>query len=120
SLLRACLAALLRAKKIQIRTESGKTLTSHNDPGVRDLFSGDRALRRAEILPAGEPAITRRDRVAITRFFQERLGATVEDDLDAVADAVFAHFPALSQQLRGALALLHRLPDGAHVDPKLD
>lgn len=120
SLLRACLAALLRARKLRIRTEDGQVLTSHNDPGARDLFRGDRDLRRAELLPADEGSITRRDRVSIARFFKERLGQDVDTDPDAIADAVFTHFVPLGARLRDALTLLQRLPGTSRVDPALD
>jgi uncharacterized protein (UPF0147 family) len=120
SLLRACLAGLLRARKLRIRTEDGKVLTSHNDPGARDLFRGDRDLRRAELLPADEGSITRRDRVAIARFFKDRLGQDVQADPDGIADAVFQHFAPLGVQLRDALTLLQRVPGPSRIDPTLE
>jgi hypothetical protein len=60
-LVRACCAGLLRGKKIRIRPEQGDSITSHGDPGVRDLFTRDRDFRRAELFPAMEGEVTARD-----------------------------------------------------------
>ena len=116
SLLRACLAGLLRAKKIQIRTEGGKVLGSHNDPGVKDQFRGDRALRRSEIAPASPSVVKMKDRIRIKQFFTARLQAQIESDSDAIADAVFAHFPVQSKALRHLLTRMNRIP--AYVSPE--
>jgi hypothetical protein len=108
---RACLAGLLRGKKIRIRPESGKEITSIQDPDVENLFTRDRDLRRAEILPGGESKLTGRDRIAICRFFQEALGVDLDREDEAIADAVFNHLPHQAQRLTELEQRYNRLPD---------
>ena len=43
-LVKACCAGLLRGKRIRIRPDQGDEITSHQDPGVRDLFTRDRLV----------------------------------------------------------------------------
>jgi hypothetical protein len=121
SLLRACILGLLRAKRIHIRTEKAKkVITSHNDPGARELFRGDRALRNSEFLVARTGDVTMRDRVAMRRFFKDALGVDVEADSDALADAVFTEFPTLNQQLRQLDGRLRSLPGTLPVPEELE
>jgi hypothetical protein len=108
---KACLAGLLRASKVRIRPESGAEVTSVRDPGARDLFTKDRDLKRADILPPSDTGITGRDRVAICRFFEESLGVQLDRDNDAIADAVFTHFPSQAGRLRELEQRYNRLPN---------
>jgi hypothetical protein len=107
---RACLAGLLRAGKIRIRPDGEPEITSVNDPGTRDLFRRDRDLRRADVFPAREGAITARDKVAIATFFKTHLELDLERENDAFADAVYQQFPGRRERLREVEALYDRLP----------
>jgi hypothetical protein len=106
---RACIAGLVRAGKIRIRPEQGPEITSINDPGTRDVFK-DRGLRRADIFPAKEGAITPRDKVAIRSFFKKHLDLDLDAENDAFADAVYQQFPGRRERLRDLEALYDRLP----------
>ena len=119
-LIRACLAGLLRGGKIRIRPDSGQLITSLNDPGVKDLFDGDRALRRADLLKNSGVGLGRKQRVAICRFFKDRLNLDVDRDNDAIADAVFQEFPRQSSRLRQLLTKLNRLPGHVTPPPAID
>ncbi len=107
---RACLAGLLRATKIRIRPESGPELTSIKDPGTKDLFRKDRDLRRADLFPPKDQAITARDRVAICSFFKKHFDLDLERENDAIADTVFQTFPKRRDALREVEKALDRLP----------
>lgn len=99
-LVKACCAGLLRGKKIRIRTEQGTDIKSHQDPGVRDLFSRDRDFRRAEFFPATEGEVTQKDRIAIRKLFEKYLQVDQEPEDEPIADTVFLHFPAYRERLR--------------------
>lgn len=107
---KACLAGLLRGSKIQIRVEDGATVTSVQDPGVIDLFMKDRDLKRADILPPSQQGLSLRDRIAIRKFFDNSLGIELDQDNDAIADAVFKKFPNLVRKLRKLENRYSRLP----------
>jgi hypothetical protein len=107
----ACLAGLLRANKIRIRPEEGPEITSVRDPGVKDLFRKVKeGLGRADIFPAHETEVSPRDRIAICKFFEERLDLNLDRENDAIADAVFAQFPKRREALRHIESRLSRLP----------
>lgn len=118
-MVRACLAGLLRAKKIRIRPESGQEITSIQDPDVENLFTRDRDLRRAEILPHGDRGITMRDKVAIQQFFKDFLRLDLDREEEAFTDAAFNYFPAQNQRLRELEQRYNRLPDRPDLPPKL-
>ncbi len=107
---RACLAGLLRASKIRIQPEEGPPITSVNDPGTRDLFRKDRDLRRADLFPAKEGAISPRDKVAIRAFFKKHLDLDLDADNDAFADAVYQRFPGKRERLLEIEGLFNQLP----------
>jgi hypothetical protein len=110
-LLRACCVGLLRGKKIQIRPEHGKPITSHQDPGVTDLFTKDRDFRRADFFPATEGEVTGRDRIAIRKLFDTYLGkGDLEADDEPIADATFLHFPPVRERLRELERRFDNLP----------
>lgn len=119
-LVKACCAGLLRGKKIRIRPEHGEEITSHQDPGVRELFERDRDFRRAELFPAIEGEITQRDRIAIRKFFEKYLQADLEPEDEIIADAVFLHFPEQRKRLRELEARFDKLPGRPPVPPALE
>ncbi|ESA32467.1 winged helix storkhead-box1 domain protein [Leptolyngbya sp. Heron Island J] len=107
---RACLAGLLRASKIRIRPEAGNDITSVRDPGAQDLFTKDRDLKRADVLPPSEEGVKARDRVAICKLFKDILGIDLDRDNDTLADAVFKYFPAQATKLRELEQRYNKLP----------
>ncbi len=109
-LVRACLAGLLRGRKLSIRPESGAVITSIQDAGARDMFEKDRELKRAEVLPPSETGITPRDRISMCKLFEKYFNTELEREDDAIADAVFQYFPAQSQRIRELEAKYNRLP----------
>lgn len=113
---KACLAGLLRAGKVSVQTAQDTRITSVRDVGVQDLFSRDRDFRQASFF-AGSGTITQRDRVAICKFFEERLNATLDRENDAIADAVWAHFPTKRAQLKEVEQRLQGL--GLSLSPTL-
>ena len=117
---RACVAGLLRAGKVRIRPDEGLEITSVRDAGVRDLFEKDRAFGRADVFPAGESPIGPKDRARICRFFEEQLGHRMDRENDAIADAVFQHFPLQLSRLRSVEARLNRLPGPPPTPGALD
>ena len=116
---RACLAGLLRAGKVRIRPEQGPEITSIRDPGTKDLFRLDRALRRAEFFPPTEQEVGPRDRVAICTFFKKYMDLDLERENDAIADAVFQQFPGRRERLRELEALLDGIPSRPPLPPAL-
>lgn len=117
---RACLIGLLRAGKIRIRPEGGGApVTSYADPGAKELFGTDRALRQAEYHPGREGDIRQTDLNAIGRFFQTALGTEVDRDREPIADAAFRLFPAKRAELRALEAKYERLPGRPELPPAL-
>ena len=113
---RACLAGLLRARKIRIRPDGAPDITSILDPGTRDLFRRDRDTRRADSsrpARAREAARPHRHR----RLLQEALDIDLEPENDPITDAVFQQFPACRERLREVETLLDRLPGRPHFRP---
>jgi Family of unknown function (DUF6079) len=107
---KACLAGLLRAKRIRIRPEAGPEITSTQDPGTRDLFQKDRDIKKADILPPENSDITARDLTKICKFFQERLSIELDRENDAIADKVFEQFPGQKAKLTELQTRYNRLP----------
>jgi hypothetical protein len=99
-LVRACVAGLLRGRKLRIRPEAGDEITSYRDAGVRELFTKDRPFRKAEIFLPAEDPITARDRVAIRKFFETFVSVNLEQEDEAFADAAFKYFPRERDDLR--------------------
>jgi hypothetical protein len=108
--IKACLAGLLRAGTIRIRPDAGPDITSVRDPGGRDMFTKDRDFKRADILPPKDQGITQRDRVTLCKFFKDNLGIDIDRENDAIADAVFQHFPQQVKLLQDVEQRYHRLP----------
>jgi hypothetical protein len=117
--IKACLAGLLRASHIRIRPDAGPDMTSVRDPGVRDMFTKDRDFKRADMLPPSQQGITPRDRVAICKLFKDSLGIELDRANDAIADAVFQHFPQHVKRLQEVEACYNRLPNRPDVPAAL-
>jgi len=113
---KACLAGLLRAGKLRVQTTGEARITSIIDVGVKDLFERDRDLRLASYFAHKGP-VTARDRVAICKLFDDRLNAAVNREDDAIADAVWKHFPLQRAKLREVEQRLGRL--GRDLPPAL-
>jgi hypothetical protein len=114
----ACLAGLLRARKIRIRPEERAEITSVRDPGAKDLFRKVKeGLARADIVPAGDTEVNQRDRIAICNFFKDHFTLDLDRENDAIADAVFAQFPGRREALRKVEARLGSLPDRREPPP---
>lgn len=110
-LVKACVAGLLRGKKIRVRPDAGDQMTSFRDPGVKDLFAKDRDFRRAEFFPAAESEVGPRDRVAIRKLFTDYLRIDVDPEDEPIADAVFQHFPKFRDDLRDVERRFNELPN---------
>ncbi|NJL09995.1 MAG: BREX system P-loop protein BrxC, partial [Calothrix sp. SM1_7_51] len=108
---KACLVGLLRGSKLRIRPEAGPEITSVRDPGAKDMFTKDRDLKRADLLPPNETNITPRDRIAICKFFQEFLRVEIDRENDAIADKAFEQFPALAKRLQEVERRYNKLPN---------
>lgn len=108
---KACLAGLLRANKVRIRPESGPEITSVKDPGAKDMFTRDRDIKRADLLPPNQTEISPRDRIAICNFFKDFLGIDLDRENDAIADAVFQQFPNQVKRLQDLERRYNRLPN---------
>lgn len=117
---KACVLGLLRGGKVRIRLSDGSTtVTSVRDPGVQDLFRGDKEFRKAEILP-GEEMIDQRKRIAIRKFFNAALDVDFELDNEHIADAVFKYFPKQREQLTLLQSRLNRLQHRPELPKSLD
>jgi hypothetical protein len=111
TVVKACVAGLLRAGRIRIQPEGGAEITAYRDAGVRDLFEKDLVFRRSNIFPAGDDDIGVPARNRICRFFEERLGHRIADrENTAIADAVMSHFLPLADRLRSVQGRLNQLP----------
>ncbi len=108
---KACLLGLLRGAKLRIRPDSGDEITSVRDPGTKDLFTKDRDLKRADLLPPNQTNISSKDRIIICRFFQDALNVELDRDNDAIADAVFSNFPSVSKRLQSIERRYNQLPN---------
>jgi hypothetical protein len=116
---KACLAGLLRANKVRIRPESGPEITSVRDPGAKDMFTKDRDIKRADLLPPNQTEISARDRIAICKFFKDSLGTDLDRENDAIADAVFQQFPNQVKRLQELEKRYNRLPNRPDLPPAL-
>jgi hypothetical protein len=119
-LVKACIAGLLRGKKIRVRPDAGDEMTSFRDPGVKDLFAKDRDFRRAEFFPAVESEVEPRDRVAIRKLFHDYMnGIDVDPEDEPIADAVFQYFPKFRDDLRDVERRFNELPNRPEVPQAL-
>lgn len=119
SVVKACVAGLLRASRLRVHLDSGAEITAVRDAGVRELFDRDRSFRSATFLPAGEDDIGVATRNRICRLFEERLKIRMEREDDAIADAVARHFPEQAQLLREVYQRLNQLPGSPRGPAKL-
>ena len=107
---KAAAAGLLRAHVLRIRPEDGPEITSPRDAGAKDLFRRDRDFRRADFFPAGESEVSPRDRVAICQLFKDRFALDLDREDEAIADAVFSHFPSRRDRLADVRNVIASLP----------
>lgn len=114
---RACVAGLLRGSKVRIQSEAGDQISAARDAGVRDVLEKERGFKNATIFPVGEDTVGLKGRAKICKFFEDRLGVTLDRENDRIADAVSVHFPAQMARLREVFDALRRLP-GAHQPPQ--
>jgi hypothetical protein len=110
-LVQACCAGLLRAKQVRIRNEAGDDITSYRDAGVKEIFTKDRAFRKAEFFPPASDPISPRDRIAIGKFFETAFEQKLDREDEAFADATFKYFPHQRSVLREVERLFADLPD---------
>lgn len=109
SVIRACLAGLLRGGRIRVRTEDDAEIVAIRDAGVRELFERDAPLRRAVIFPVGTGGLSPQLRARMVRLFQE-LGHPVDRDSDAIAEGISRQFPGLIKRTRELLERLRAVP----------
>ena len=111
TIVKACVAGLLRAGKVKISPEAGDDITAIRDAGARDVFDKDRAFKRANFFPVGEDGVGYQARAKICKFFLDQLGHPMDREDHHIADAVQMHFPALAGRTREALQRLAQIPD---------
>lgn len=117
---KACVLGLLRGTQVRIRLSDGATtVTSVRDPGVQDLFRGDKEFRKAEIFPSKE-TIDPRMRIAIRKFFNAVLDVDFELTNEHIADMVFLHFPKLRERLTTLQSRLNKLQPRPELPKSLD
>ena len=121
SLVRACLAGLLRARQIEVHPEAGQAFTSYGDGGTRDFFRRDKDQKRADFMPAsGDADVSTRDLVKMAKFFERKLGVDeVAREPEAIADAVYEHFPRLGKQAQETITLYERAIGDRKDEPVL-
>lgn len=119
-LVRACCAGLLRARQLRIRGDGIDEVGSYRDAGVRDIFTKDRAFRKAEFFPPTEGAISPRDRVAIAQFFGTHLDVKLDREDEAFADGAFKFFPHPRLLLRELEKRYNELPDRPALPKRLE
>ncbi len=110
NVIKASVLGLLRAERVRIQPEAGPELTAYNEAGTREVFDGDRAFKRATVLPAGEDDIGIPARAKICRFFEDHWGHKMERENAAIADAVNGLFPGCARDLRELERRFDRLP----------
>ena len=77
-------------------------------------------MKRADILPPSDSGITARDRVAIIKFFKEALNISLDNENEALADAVFTNFRVQASRLRDLEQRYSRLPNRPDLPENLD
>lgn len=110
SVVKACVAGLLRANKVRVQPSGQAEITAIGDGGVRDLFEKDRVFKQADIFPAGEQRIKVQDRVRIQELFATVFERKIEPENEAIADAVGEVLPAVNTKLREVEKALNQLP----------
>lgn len=109
NVIKACVAGLLRGGKVKIQTDTNLTLTAIRDAGVREIFTKDRAFKRANVFP-GQDDIGFKARARICKFFSRHLRHKMDREDHAIADAVSSLFPREVRRLRDVRARLGQLP----------
>lgn len=108
---KACIAGLLHAGKIRLQPSGGEGITSIADPGVQELFKGDRSFKTTDISPADEPKIKVQDRAKIRALFKQQFNHDVDSENEPIADAVGFLIPPLNERLADVERRLNKLPN---------
>lgn len=119
SLVKACVAGLLRGGRLRIVPDDGNEIGAYIDAGARELFESDRSFKRATLFPAGEDQIGAATRNRICKFLEGQRGQHLEREDAAIADAVTQLFPQLAQRLRAVQGQLNQLPGRPEGPPAL-
>ncbi len=110
-LVRASVAALLRASRLRIRPEQGGPLTAVRDAGVREVLERDREFKSATFEPVGASGIQLKTRVRLAKFIEDhRLGGPIDREDGAIADRMSEELPKLSARVRELFTAWRRLP----------
>lgn len=120
---KATVAALLRAGRIRITLEEGTSITSLRDAGVSDVFEKDRSFKRATYFPAGEDLIGAPTRNKIRKFLESAFTMEIDATNEAIADVVAQRFHSVSDRLHKVerrLARLTRRPKEIEALSKLE
>ncbi len=119
-MVRACVAGLIRGKRLRVRLESGAEITSYIDAGIRDLFEKDRPFRKAEFFPSsGDGVLSAQKRIAIRRFFEAYFTPSQDQEDESLADAAFKFFPHARNELRELERRFMLLPGRPDLPAKL-
>ncbi|MEE9383578.1 MAG: BREX system P-loop protein BrxC [Nannocystaceae bacterium] len=110
SVVKACIAGLLRAGKIRVQPSGQPEITTIGDGGVRDFFEKDRTFKQADIFPSGEQRIKPQDRAKIQELFATVFDRAIEPENEPIADAVGEVMPATATKLRNVEKALNKLP----------
>ena len=110
TVVKACVAGLLRAGRIKIQTDTGAEITAVRDADVRELFDKDRPFRRANLFPSGEDGIGPQARARICKFFSEKLNQPLDRDDSVIADAAGRIFPQQNKRLLDVIGRLRQIP----------
>lgn len=107
---KACVAGLLHASKICLEPSGAQRVTSIGDPGVQDIFKGDRLFKTTNVFPAGEQKVKVQDRARIRALLLKQFGREVEPENDPIAEAIGQLLPPLNNTLADVERRLNRLP----------
>jgi hypothetical protein len=119
TVLKACVAGLLRGSRIKVKPEGSNEITAYRDAGVKELFDKDRSFKRAYFFPAGEDDIGPATRARICVFFEKTLGKVLHREDHLIADAVMELFPEEATRLREVLGRLQQVPGGKEPPAEL-
>jgi Family of unknown function (DUF6079) len=88
NVIKACVAGLLRARKVYMRIGDAPEVTSIVDPGVQDLFRRDRDFKQAEVYPVVGGDISPTIRAKIAELFKDVFHTPIEPENDEIADTL--------------------------------
>ena len=117
----ACVAGLLRAKRVRIEMEGGVVATSLQDPGVFALFDKAQGFRKATFFPVVDITFTQKDINRICTVLETYLGVTLDRESDAVANCIFSpRLDAQRERLRKLEARFVEVPGQRPFPAALD